>query len=342
MRHLLAVLAVTGCHAAAAPMAPAPAPLSRAEVIARSHAILEAFDRGDTARVAATLSPDYVRFEGSLTDRAHVLEGVARSAADPASGVAQRTWSDEHVIARGNDAIFVGRSLERQAGNDVHGGGYRFDGWYTLVWSRAPGGAWQLVFTSWKIAGGGPAATWNQIFAHATGFEHAPNKLLVTWAARHPAGTALDVAMGQGRNAVYLASEGWKVTGVDISDEGVRQARDAAAAQHLALDGVVADVAAFDYGTERYDLVAMIYAYPAISKLADLQRATRPGGLFVYEFFAPDGSPGDDAPAPGTLARQFAGWDILVDEIVEDVPDWRTDRAKLQRFVARKRPGRAP
>jgi 2-polyprenyl-3-methyl-5-hydroxy-6-metoxy-1,4-benzoquinol methylase len=37
--------------------------------------------------------------------------------------------------------------------------------------------------------------------------------------------------MGQGRNALYLASLGWRVTGIDISDEGIRQAREAAAAR---------------------------------------------------------------------------------------------------------------
>ena len=306
-------------------------------MISRSHAILEAIDRGDRAVVEATLAPDFVRFEGAAATRAQVIAHLDRDKGDPASGIAERTWSDEHVIAHPTDAIFVGRASERQAGNDVHGGGYRFDGWYTLVWTHATG-QWQLGFSSWKIASkGSEAATWNQTYDHATGFEHAPNKLLVTYAGKHPAGTAVDVTMGQGRNAIYLATKGWKVTGVDISDEGVRQAREGAAAQHVSIDGVVADVTKYDYGSERFDLVAMIYAYPAISKIPELQRATRRGGLFVYEFFAPDGSPGDEAPAPGGLAKQFAGWEILVDEIVDDVPDWRTARAKLQRFVARKK-----
>ena len=139
--------------------------------------------------------------------------------------------------------------------------------------------------------------------------------------------------MGQGRNALYLASTGWKVTGVDFSDEGVKQARADAAAKQLELDAVVSDVKTYDYGTAKWDLVAMIYAYPAFSKIADLQRATKPGGLFVYEFFADP----DSAPTP-PLAQQFAtGWEILKDETVEDVPDWRADRAKIERFVARKK-----
>lgn len=96
---------------------------------------------------------------------------------------------------------------------------------------------------------------------------------------------------------------------------------------------MVSDVTAYDYGVAKWDLVAMIYAFPALSKIADLQRATKPGGLFVYEYFGNV----EDEPSP-PLANQFAeGWEVLKDEVVEDVPDWKADRAKIHRFVARKR-----
>ncbi|MEO8551454.1 MAG: methyltransferase domain-containing protein [Kofleriaceae bacterium] len=327
MRMLLAVVAVAACKPPVAPQSPPP----DADIIARSHAILEAIDRGEVAAVKPQLGAHYIHFEGSYADADKDLASIARSATDPASQIAKRTWTDERVFARGSDVIFIGKAKEKQGGNEVHGG-YEFEGWYTLGWSRE-GDAWKLVYRGWQVAGAtSEAATWNQIFHNKLGFEHAPNKLLVTYAGKHPPGTAVDVAMGQGRNAIYLASQGWSVTGVDISDEGVRQARDTASAQALKLDAVVADVTTYDYGTAKWDLVAMIYAYPALSKIVELQRATKPGGLFVYEFFADD-----DAPKPGELANRFAGWEILKDEIVEDVPDWRTDRAKIQRFVARKK-----
>jgi len=326
MRILVAAAVLVACHAS-------PRPPADADLVARSHAILVAFDRGDLATATATLGTRYVHFDGGFTDRAKELEGVAHWKQD-GSHVGVRTWSDERVFARGTDAIVVGKVREHQAGNDVHGG-YDFDGWYTLGWSRE-GDAWKLVYLGWQLAGAqAQAAGWNQIFHNATGFNHAPNKLLAEVAATHAPGTAVDVAMGQGRNAIHLAAAGWAVTGVDIADEGVRQAREAAAARSLKLDAIVADVATFDYGTERWDLVAMIYAWPALKKIPDLQRATRHGGLFVYEFFAPVG-PDDEGPPAGALAKQFAGWEILRDEIVDDVPDWAMDRAKIQRFVARK------
>ena len=323
-----------------APLAPGPdtstpARISDAEILTKSHDILVALDRGDLAIAKATLGAGYVHFDdGSFADRDQELAGVAHWKQD-GSHIASRNWSDEHVFPRGTDVIFVGKAKEHQAGNDTHGG-YDFESWYTLEWSRE-GDAWKLVYLGWQLGGAlSQTAEWNQVFHNATGFNHEPNKLLAEFAGKHAPGTAVDVTMGQGRNAIYLAGAGWKVTGVDISDEGVSQARAAAEAKKLKLDAIVADVATFDYGTERWDLVAMIYAWPAFAKIPDLQRATRRGGLFVYEYFAPGGRAAD-APAAGALAKQFSGWEILRDEIIDDVPDWAADRAKIQRFVARKK-----
>jgi 2-polyprenyl-3-methyl-5-hydroxy-6-metoxy-1,4-benzoquinol methylase len=60
-------------------------------------------------------------------------------------------------------------------------------------------------------------------------------------------GTALDVAMGQGRNAVYLAQQGWRVTGFDVADEGAKIARAAAQRLGVTLEAVVASNEQFDW-----------------------------------------------------------------------------------------------
>ncbi len=144
--------------------------------------------------------------------------------------------------------------------------------------------------------------------------------------------------MGEGRNAVYLAAQGWHVTGVDFAAEGIQQARTAATARGVseALDAIDADLNTWNYGTAKYDLVALIYAFPALDRMADVQRAVKPGGIVVYEYFSRDKDQ-PDAPAPGELAKEFgAGWQIVRDDIVDDAPDWGPDRARLERFVARK------
>jgi len=296
VRSLLAV-ALVGCAATL------PTPQT-ADVVARSHGVLDAMDRRDIPAVSASLADGYVHFDDRVVDRAAELKALAASASSP--GPAGRTWSDEQVFARPGSATFIGKAHERQGGNDAHGGGYVFDGWYTLTWV-VDGAAWKLAYVGYKTAApDADSTTWNQIFAHGTGFEHAPNKLLVDAVQGVPPGTALDVAMGQGRNALALAALGWHVTGVDISDEGVKQARHAATARHLAIDTIVTDLASYDYGVAKYDLVAMIYAFPAHDRIADIQNAVKPGGLFVYEYFAHDKAGDMDAPAPGALARTFA------------------------------------
>jgi ubiquinone/menaquinone biosynthesis C-methylase UbiE len=144
--------------------------------------------------------------------------------------------------------------------------------------------------------------------------------------------------MGQGRNALHLAAQGWKVTGVDISDEGLRMAREEAAKRRLALEAVNANIDEYDFGKNRWDLVTMIYATNKVAWIEKAKPSLKPGGLFVVEFFANDGVNTSQGFAPGQLAKLFAtGFEILRDEVVEDAPDWAMDRAKLVRFVAKKK-----
>jgi SAM-dependent methyltransferase len=333
MRSAIAVV-VALCSACASAPAPGPALVPRAtEIIARSHAILDAFDRGDLAAVGPVLGSSYVHLHSdhSVFDRNAELRELARPATIPS-----RRWSHEQAFVGTNTAMFVGEAREQDPGNRVHGGGYIHDGWYTLGWGR-DGTDWKLVYLGWQPPRWESASSfWDQVFQNQVGFEHQPNRLLTTTVAGITPGTALDVATGQGRNALYLAAHGWTVTGVDTSDEGLRQAGEAAQHAGLRADMVHADVGTFDFGTDRWDLVALIYAPAALKRLPDLRRAVRPGGLVVYEYFAPAG-PSDHAPGPGELAKEFTGWEILQDEEVEDVPDWAVDRAKLVRFVARKK-----
>jgi hypothetical protein len=66
----------------------------------------------------------------------------------------------------------------------------------------------------------------------------------------------------------------------------------------------------------------------------------KPGGTFIYEFFAKSDDTGAVAWRgfrKGELAKLFVGYEIVRDEIVDDSPDWGGDKEALVRFVARKR-----
>ena len=331
MRAILISAIATGCATGAPPAT---------TLVANSHAVLDAFDRGELATVRPILGRSFVHYETEIRDRDHELARLAKRKPGPAQ-IASRTWSDERTFIGESSATFIGKAREQDAGNEVHGGGVIYEGWYTLGWARESG-AWKLVYWSWKLAGTPSAsAEWNQIFHNGIGFDHEPNRLLVSVTEHEHPGAALDVAMGQGRNALYLAAHGWNVTGVDVSDEALGQARAQARARSLALDLIDSDIGTFDFGVDRWDLVTLIYAPSAQKRIADIQRAVKRGGLVIYEYFAanaPDDGEDNGAPAPGALANQFVdGWDIVRDEIVDDVPDWGENRAKVQRFIARKK-----
>ena len=86
-----------------------------------------------------------------------------------------------------------------------------------------------------------------------------PNRLFATEVATLPPARALDLACGEGRNAVWLAEQGWRVTGVDFSDVALAKAAELAASRGVEVEWVVADV--LDYEPERhgFDLVVLLY-----------------------------------------------------------------------------------
>ena len=112
-----------------------------------------------------------------------------------------------------------------------------------------------------------------------------PNALFAELAAGLPPGRALDVACGEGRTALWLAARGWQVRAVDFSPVGVDKGRQRAAAEGLTVDWVVADVVTADLGSERFDLVAVLYLHLLAPAMGEVLRACSaalaPGGRLV-------------------------------------------------------------
>jgi SAM-dependent methyltransferase len=98
-------------------------------------------------------------------------------------------------------------------------------------------------------------------------------------------GRAVDLACGEGRNAVWLAQRGWQVTAVDFSSVGVARGRAGADAAGLSLDWVVADLATWPLGEAAWDLMAHVYLHwPTAEREPFLRRcaaAVAPGGVLV-------------------------------------------------------------
>jgi SAM-dependent methyltransferase len=87
---------------------------------------------------------------------------------------------------------------------------------------------------------------WNRFFTNPDnrGFNPEPNQFLVNVTRGRRPGRALDVGMGQGRNALYLAQQGWEVTGIDVAERAMAVTRQAAERNGLTLRTVVAKLEA--------------------------------------------------------------------------------------------------
>jgi len=123
-------------------------------------------------------------------------------------------------------------------------------------------------------------------FAYGT----APNDFLVSVADRIPKGKILSLAEGEGRNAVYLASLGFDVTGVDSSEVGLHKAEELARARGVSIRTIHADLSAFVMAEEEWDGIVACYCHtPPALRVALHQAAVhglKPGGVFILEAFS--------------------------------------------------------
>lgn len=100
-------------------------------------------------------------------------------------------------------------------------------------------------------------------------------------------GRALDIASGEGRNAVYAASLGYEVLGIDISETGLQNAQNLAREKKLHIDTLVTDLDSFEFEENVFDLVMCFYFLDR-NLFPGIRKALKPGGLLIYETFTLD------------------------------------------------------
>ncbi len=171
----------------------------------------------------------------------------------------------------------------------------------------------------------------------------APERFLIENFQLLPKGLALDIAMGEGRNAIYLATRGFDVDGVDVDPDAVRRARTAARKLGAPIRGIVGNVEDGTYiiPLETYDVVA-VFNYLHRPLFNDIRDGLKPGGVVVYQTFTTEqprfGRPANPAHLlkPGELKRVFDDWEILrLREEVEPAVPGRPARA-VSGIIARK------
>lgn len=97
-------------------------------------------------------------------------------------------------------------------------------------------------------------------------------------------GTVLDMGMGEGRNAVFLAQKGYKVTGVDISSVAVKKAYLLAQEFGVKIKGVVASLEDYKIAPNSFDAIICFY-YVDRSLVEKMKSWLKPGGILIYEAY---------------------------------------------------------
>jgi tellurite methyltransferase len=181
---------------------------------------------------------------------------------------------------------------------------------------------------------------WNQRYRGGEQVFEEPSALVEEFAGSLPAGMALDLACGPGRNALYLAERGWRVTAVDGSPIAIDLLRERARRKKLEIDARVADLerAEFEIPPSAFDLICDCY-YLQRSLIPAIQRGLRPGGtaIVIVHLADPDQPQGTPTRAtPGELRTYFDGWTIL--HYYEGRPHESCHQRVVAELVAQKPP----
>jgi 2-polyprenyl-3-methyl-5-hydroxy-6-metoxy-1,4-benzoquinol methylase len=176
------------------------------------------------------------------------------------------------------------------------------------------------------------------------GFTSTPSVFMMESTKELEPGTALDVGAGQGRNAVWLAQQGWEVTGIDISGVGLAVAEANAGSVGVRINTVQTTYQDYDFGEERWDLIVMILSWAPVSDpdfVSRLYASLRPGGTIIFEHvLETEGQsfpPVVQALLPNALLDHFKAFHIQKYEEGVWLGDWAGPPADLVRMVARKK-----
>jgi len=178
-----------------------------------------------------------------------------------------------------------------------------------------------------------------------------PNRFLVSEVSELNPGRALDLACGEGQNAIWLASLGWRVTGVDYSEVAIAKARERAEREGVDVEFACADLVEYEPTLSSHDLVIVLYLHiPSAQRgsvHAKASAAVAPGGTFLLLGHdlsnLTDGVGGPSDPdilyTADAIASELPGLEIeKASTILRDVAG--EDRDAIDTIVRARRPAR--
>ena len=120
---------------------------------------------------------------------------------------------------------------------------------------------------------------WNKKYRTESRSEE-PSPIVKKFHAFAPKGSALDIATGNGRNALFLANKGFQVEAVDISDEGLANL----SKRHPAIYPICADLDSFDILKNRYNLIINV-RFLNRRLFPYIKEGLTPGGMLIFETY---------------------------------------------------------
>lgn len=198
---------------------------------------------------------------------------------------------------------------------------------------------------------------WNERYRmEEFAYGEQPNHYLKDQLLKLKPGTILFPAEGEGRNAVFAATQGWHVSAFDISVEGKKKALRLAQANHVTIDYQVGELHTLNYQPEQFDAIALIYAhFPAAIKSQYhqlLNKFLRKGGVIIFEAFSKKHldyiARNEKVGGPRDLAMLFSVDEIKSDFANYDILELKEEEVELKeglfhngvgsviRFVGRK------
>jgi SAM-dependent methyltransferase len=190
---------------------------------------------------------------------------------------------------------------------------------------------------------------WDRKYAEGLVWSVEPNRFLVAEAEGLELGRALDLACGEGRNAVWLAALGWDVTAVDFSEVAIARSRERAAREGLEVDFICADLLDYRPEPQAFDLVLVFYLQiPAGERRVVLARAAgavAPGGTFLLvghdSLNLTEGVGGPKYPellyTPDDIVRELPGLEVeKAERVSRDVHG--EERPAIDALVRARRP----
>ncbi|MGH3249206.1 MAG: class I SAM-dependent methyltransferase [Trebonia sp.] len=179
-----------------------------------------------------------------------------------------------------------------------------------------------------------------------------PNRFVAEEVLPLPAGRAVDLGTGEGRNAIWLAERGWQVTAVDFSAAGLDRARRLAADRGAKVDWVQADLLEYQPAADAYDLVLIAYIHLPAVGLGHLFRAASaavaPGGTLLVIGHDRDnltrgyGGPQDPGRlyTPATVTAELGGLAVRrAGQVLRPVATPEGERTAIDTLVRAERAG---